>query len=67
MFPTHLQSLTEMYSRTWKLLRMKPSLIFCNILYFSAVNLSLKHFESTTYYPSNSYSFILLKTYCISS
>jgi hypothetical protein len=59
--------LAEIYSFTWELLRIKPSLIICNIVYFSAINLSLKHFESTTYYPSTSYKFIHLKTYCISS
>ena len=49
-FRTHLQSLAEMYICARELLRMKPSLFPCNIFYFSAINLSLKHFESTTYY-----------------
>jgi hypothetical protein len=44
MFPTHLLSLAKMYSCSMELLRMKPSLILCNILYFSATYLSLKHF-----------------------
>ena len=67
MFPTHLRSLAEKYICTRELLRMKPCLFYCNILYFLAINLSLKHFESTTYYSSTSYSFIRLKTCCISS
>jgi len=37
MFPTHLQSLAEVCSRTREQLRKKRSLYYCNILFFSEI------------------------------